>query len=96
MTIYDIHEFSSGINVETLPDRRWISRGYKVGEYMNSTLSQIPYVVERAIANDMFKVFKDRKSQKPTFMGREVRGNNGSPGWSVIAVVIASCWKTKT
>mgnify|MGYP001077956823 CR=1 FL=1 len=87
MTIYEIHEFSTGINVETLPDGRWISRGYKVGEYMNSTLPQIPLVVQRAIANKMFKVFKDRKSQKPTFVGREIRGNNGAPGWSVIAVV---------
>ena len=87
MPIYNIHEFSTGINVETLPDGRWISRGYKVGEYMNSTLPQIPYVVERAIANDLFEVSKNRKSQKPTFVGREVRGNNGAPGWSVIAVV---------
>ena len=87
MTIYDIHEFSTGIHVEKLPDGRCISRGYKVGEYMNSTLSKIPLVVERAIANKMFEVSKDRHSQKPTFVGREVRGKNGAPGWSVVAVV---------
>jgi len=87
MYTYKIHEFSTGINVEILPDGSWRSRGYKVGEYMNSTLSPIPLVVQRAIANDMFKVSKDRNSQKPTFVGREVRGNNGVPGWSVIAVV---------
>ena len=87
MHTYNIHEFSTGINVETLPDGSWRSRGYKVGEYMNSTLSQIPLVVQRAIANNLFEVSKDRKSQKPTFVGREVRGNNGAPGWSVIAVV---------
>ncbi|MDT9338446.1 hypothetical protein VV11_002815 [Trichodesmium erythraeum 21-75] len=88
MTIYYIHEFSTGINVEILPDGSWRTRGYKVGEYMNSTLSQIPLVIERAIANDLFEVSKNRKSQKPTFVGREIRGNNGAPGWSVIAVVI--------
>ena len=54
MPIYNIHEFSTGINVEKLPNGSWRSRGYKVGEYMNSTLSQTPYVVERAIANNLF------------------------------------------
>ncbi|ABG51230.1 conserved hypothetical protein [Trichodesmium erythraeum IMS101] len=87
MHTYNIHEFSTGINVEKLPDGSWRSRGYKVGEYMNLTLPQIPLVVERAIANKMFEVSKDRHSQKPTFVGREVRGNNGAPGWSVVAVV---------
>ncbi|MDE5068635.1 MAG: hypothetical protein O4751_07890 [Trichodesmium sp. St2_bin6] len=87
MPTYNIHEFSTGINVETWPDGSWISRGYKVGEYMNSTLSQIPLVVQRAIANKMFEVSKDSHSQKPTFVGREVRGKNADPAWSVVAVV---------
>ena len=87
MPTYNIHEFSTGINVEKLPDGSWRSRGYKVGEYMNLTLPQIPLVVERAIANKMFEVSKDRHSQKPTFVGREVRGKNADPAWSVVAVV---------
>ncbi|MDY6802802.1 MAG: hypothetical protein SXA11_03215 [Cyanobacteriota bacterium] len=87
MPTFLIHEFSTSINAEILPDGKWISKGYKVGEYMNSTLSQIPHVVQRAISNKMFEVSKDRKSQKPTFVGREIRGNNGEPDWSVVAVV---------
>ncbi|MDY6802803.1 MAG: hypothetical protein SXA11_03220 [Cyanobacteriota bacterium] len=87
MATYEIHEFSTGIKAEISSDGSWRSRGYKVGEYMNSTLSQIPYVVERAIANNMFAVSKDRHSQNPTFVGREIRGNNGEPDWSVVAVV---------
>lgn len=38
MFIYNIYEFSIGINVEKLFDGSWRLWGYKVGEYMNLIL----------------------------------------------------------
>lgn len=48
-----IHQFSTGIEVQNLGEGKWISRGFTSG-YMNSTLSSIPYAVERAIKNQEF------------------------------------------
>ncbi|NER02642.1 MAG: hypothetical protein F6K17_08390, partial [Okeania sp. SIO3C4] len=88
METIEIHEFSTGIIPEILPDGKWISRGFKVGEYMNLTLPQIPHSVGRAIANKGFEVSKDRNSQEPTFVGRVVLSiNNEEPDYSVVAVV---------
>ncbi|MGK7921610.1 MAG: hypothetical protein AB4080_16555 [Trichodesmium sp.] len=84
----EIHEFSTGIIPEILADGKWISRGFKVGEYMNLTLPQVPHCVARAIANKGFEVGKNRNSQKPTFVGRIVLSiNNEEPDYSVVAVV---------
>lgn len=84
----EIHEFSTGIIPEILPDGKWISRGFKVGEYMNLTLPQVPHSVGRAIANKGFEVAKDRNSKEPTFVGRVVLSTNDEePDYSVVAVV---------
>ena len=84
----EIHEFSTGIIPEILPNGQWISRGFKVGEYMNLTLPKIPYSLARAIANKGFEVGKDRHSQEPTFVGRVVLSmNDKEPDYSVVAVV---------
>lgn len=84
----EIHEFSTGIIPEILPDGKWISRGFKVGEYMNLTLSQVPHSVARAIANKAFEVGKNRNSQEPTFVGRVVLSiESGEPDYSVVALV---------
>ncbi|MGD1713072.1 hypothetical protein [Dapis sp. BLCC M172] len=84
----EIHEFSTGIVPEILPDGKWISRGFKVGEYMNLTLPQVPHSIGRVIANKGFEVGKDRNSKKPTFVGRVVLSmSSGEPDYSVVAVV---------
>ncbi|MGD1804558.1 hypothetical protein ACP6PL_03825 [Dapis sp. BLCC M126] len=84
----EIHEFSTGIIPEILPDGKWISRGFKVGEYMNLTLPKVPHSVGRAIANKGFEVGKDRNSQEPTFVGRVVLSmTKEEPDYSVVAVV---------
>lgn len=85
METIEIHEFSTGIIPEKLADGGWRSRGYKVGEYMNVTLEQIPNSIERAIANKSFEVSKDRRSEEPTFVGRVILGEDGD--WSVVSVV---------
>ncbi|MDJ0557436.1 MAG: hypothetical protein QNJ68_23905 [Microcoleaceae cyanobacterium MO_207.B10] len=88
METIEIHEFSTGIIPEILPDGKWISRGFKVGEYMNLTLPQVPHSIGRAIANKGFEVGKDRHSEKPTFVGRVVLSmTSGEPDYSVVAVV---------
>ncbi|NEO90454.1 MAG: hypothetical protein F6K56_09465, partial [Moorea sp. SIO3G5] len=79
----DIHEFSTGIKAEMTPDGGWISRGF-TGRYMNATLPQIPYTVERAIANKRFAVVEGANSNQPAVIGRVVPGE---PDWSVVAVV---------
>ncbi|NEP45216.1 MAG: hypothetical protein F6K35_40750, partial [Okeania sp. SIO2H7] len=86
METIEIHEFSTGIIPEKLPDGGWRSRGYKVGEYMNETLEKIPNNIERAIANKSFEVAKDRGSSKPTFVGRVILGEEDGD-WSVVSVV---------
>ncbi|MEM1169183.1 MAG: hypothetical protein AAGJ08_08970 [Cyanobacteria bacterium P01_H01_bin.35] len=84
----EIDEFSTGIIPEILPDGKWISRGFKVGEYMNLTLPQVPHSIGRVIANKGFEVGKDRNSKKPTFVGRVVLSmSSGEPDYSVVAVV---------
>ncbi len=86
----EIHEFSTGIIPEILPDGKWISRGFKVGEYMNLTLPQVPHSIGRVIANKGFEVGKDRNSKEPTFVGRVVLSiSSGEPDYSVVAVVIS-------
>ncbi|MGK7873617.1 MAG: hypothetical protein AB4426_10000 [Xenococcaceae cyanobacterium] len=83
-----IHEFSTGINFEITPDKKWISKGF-TGDYMNVTLKEIPYKVERAIANQLFAVVEGTTSDQPAVIGRVVRGDIelGEPDWSVVAVV---------
>ena len=76
----EIHEFSTGITPEKLADGSWVSRGF-TGQYMNSTLDEIPYAVERSIANKEFAVAEGSSSKWSTIIGREVGA------WSVLAFV---------
>ncbi len=76
----EIHEFSTGIIPEKLPDGGWVSRGF-TGNYMNSTLDEIPYAVYRSIVNKDFAVAEGTASDIPTFIGRDIEN------WSVIALI---------
>lgn len=80
-----IHEFSTGINPDGTSEN-WISRGF-TGQYMNSTLSEIPYNVERSIANDEFKVAESVDKDTPSMVGRVVLASGGANEWSVVAVI---------
>jgi hypothetical protein len=80
-----IHEFSTGINPDGTSES-WISRGF-TGQYMNSTLPEIPYNVERSIANDEFKVAESVDKDTPSMVGRVVLASGGANDWAVIAVI---------
>jgi hypothetical protein len=85
MTTIHIHEFSTGILVDgTGGAGEWRSRGFS-GEYMNSTLAEIPTPVQLAIRNREFAVAEGASSENPAIIGREVECNREA--WSVIAVV---------
>jgi hypothetical protein len=85
MTTIHIHEFSTGILVDgTGGAGKWRSRGFS-GEYMNSTLAEIPRPVQLAIKNREFAVSEGASSQNPAIIGREVEYHGEA--WSVIAVV---------
>lgn len=75
----EIHEFSTGITPEQTTIG-WVSRGF-TGRYMNSTLDEIPYAVERSIANKEFSVAEGASSDRPTIIGREI------DEWSIIAII---------
>ena len=83
MSIIDIHEFSTGINVQGTPDNWW-SVGFS-GGYMNSTLSYIPRSVQQEIAADLFYLSEFAVQKKPAIIGREVK--LGQEEWSVLAVI---------
>jgi len=80
-----IHEFSTGINPDGTSEN-WISRGF-TGRYMNCTLPEIPYNVERSIANDEFKVAESVDKDTPSMVGRVVLASGGANDWSVVAVI---------
>lgn len=87
----EIYEFSTGIRVGTLPDGTWVSRGF-TGGYMNVTLTQIPYAVERAIANKLFAALGGTETPQPAIIAREVYGQETEMQpeekcWSVIAII---------
>jgi hypothetical protein len=91
MAIIDIHEFSTGINVEGTKDS-WYSHGF-TGYSMNSTLASIPEAVRQEIAADLFELAESSIQQTPALIGREVKLNNEqyNEQWSVLAVV-NSAW----
>ncbi|MGK7873618.1 MAG: hypothetical protein AB4426_10005 [Xenococcaceae cyanobacterium] len=78
-----IHEFSTGIKLETTSKGEWIFQGF-TEEYINVTLEAIPKEVERAIANQLFALVEGITTNQPAAIGRVIPGN---PDWSVIAVV---------
>ena len=77
-----INEFSTGINV-VRTEGGWLSGGFTLG-YMNSTMTEIPQTVERAIANKLFAVAEAQGSDKPAIIGRVVPGTSD---WSVVAII---------
>ena len=83
MSTIEIHEFSTGINVQGTPDNWW-SVGFS-GGYMNSTLSYIPRSVQQEIAADLFYLSEFAVQEKPAIIGREVK--LGQEEWSVLAVI---------
>ena len=91
-TNIEIHEFSTGIKPDRDSEGNWISRGF-TGGYMNCTLPEIPYNVERAIANKLFAVVEGYTTEQPAVIGRVVTAIPDSPNqegkldWSVVAIV---------
>ncbi|MFL0705222.1 hypothetical protein AB7291_06840, partial [Cylindrospermopsis raciborskii UAM/DH-ZRr] len=81
--IYEIHEFSTGIQFEQRGNS-WVSTGF-TGRYMNSTMGEIPKVVERSIANEEFALVEGSSTEKPAIIARIL--GSGDDIWSVIAVV---------
>ncbi len=85
MATIQIHEFSTGILVDSTGTAgEWKSLGFS-GEYMNSTLAKIPTPVQLAIRHREFALAEGASSQNPAIIGREVEYNGEA--WSVIAVV---------
>jgi hypothetical protein len=79
----EIHEFSTGILVEGNQDN-WFSRGF-TGQYMNTTLAEIPPLIQQAISNKEFAVTERAFSDQPALIAREL--DNEQEKWSVIAVI---------
>ncbi|NCR25142.1 MAG: hypothetical protein GPJ25_01375, partial [Microcystis aeruginosa LE13-04] len=79
MSTIEIHEFSTGINVQGTPDNWW-SVGFS-GGYMNSTLTSISKAVQQDIAADLFYLSEFAVQKKPAIIGREVK--LGQEEWSV-------------
>lgn len=85
MQLVEIHEFSTGIKVQTLGGGSWVSCGF-TGRYMNQTIANIPEEVERSIANREFAVSEGAYTDEPAIIARVVPQVNGS-WWGVVAVV---------
>lgn len=83
-TAIEIYEFSTGIQVERMPDGGWRSQGF-AGEYMNKTINPIPLPVQSAISNREFAVAEGASRDDPAILGREVSYNGEV--WSVVAIV---------
>ena len=87
---WEIHEFSTGINVQPLSNDGWVSTGF-TGRFMNQTLVSIPIEVERAIANQEFAVLEGSCSDGPAIIAKNIPLDNqtisGKTFYSVVAVV---------
>jgi hypothetical protein len=76
-----VGEFSTGIVADG--DREsWVSRGF-TGQFMNSSIGQVPELVENAIANKLFVTTGGR--DRPAMIGRILRGQTEK--YAVVAVV---------
>ncbi|MGI0483670.1 hypothetical protein ACN4EE_23175, partial [Geminocystis sp. CENA526] len=80
----EIHEFSTGIVIETKADGSWFSRGF-TGKYMNQTIEPIPTPIQEAISNRLFAIAEGASSDTPAIIGREVESKGEI--WSVVAIV---------
>lgn len=84
MQTIEIHEFSTGIRPEQTLDGEWVSLGF-TGKYMNSTLTEIPPIVERSISNREFAVTEGASSEQPAIIERVLTTEVET--WSVVAIV---------
>lgn len=81
-----IHEFSTGINFDRLPNGGWVSKGF-TGRYMNNTLAEVPVTVQRAISNKLFEVGEGASSEEAAIIGRVIPRDEDNSGYSVIAII---------
>jgi len=88
METVEIHEFSTGIRVDYIAGGgyQWISRGF-TGQWMNSTLAQIPDAVDQSIKNEQFAVSGAVSLQNPAIVGRVVFDSQYQEHWSVVALI---------
>ena len=85
-----IYEFSTGIDIEWLPDNRWCSKGFTVA-WRNNTFGNtygqlgIPAGLDAAIRNRQFEV----RAPEPevAVVGRVVQHQGDPEIWAVVAVV---------
>jgi|LakMenE01Jun11ns_1017448.scaffolds.fasta_scaffold9887364_2 hypothetical protein len=82
MKTIEIHEFSTGIEIQGTPDNWW-SQGF-IG-YMNSTLQEIPAEIQHSISNRLFEVGYSNATNNPAIIAREVEEKGDA--WSIVAVV---------
>ncbi|BAQ64804.1 hypothetical protein [Geminocystis sp. NIES-3709] len=80
----EIHEFSTGIVIETKADDSWFSRGF-TGKYMNQTIDPLPNPIQEAISNRLFAIAEGAFTDTSAIIGREVESRGEI--WSVVAVV---------
>ncbi|MBW4676614.1 MAG: hypothetical protein KME52_22150 [Desmonostoc geniculatum HA4340-LM1] len=85
-----IHQFSTGIDVESTEDGQWLSLGF-TGRWKNETHT-VPTNIELAVKKDNFK---GRSGLNPAIIGRVVTGGKNE-FWSVVAVVTKGRDKTRT
>ncbi len=81
--IIEIHEFSTGIQVDGTPEN-WVSLGF-TGNYINSTIESVPTLVQNAIASKYFAVAEGASTDEPAVIGRELKSQDHE--YSVVAVV---------
>jgi hypothetical protein len=87
MSIIEIHEFSTGVKVQSSQVLWWVE-DYTEEDFMNCTLEPIPDVVYQAIDEELLKIPcfpKSLNPQKFVIIGREVK--NKKEAWSIIAVI---------
>lgn len=86
MTTIEIHEFSTAIDYDSFQQNWWV-KSYQSG-FMNSTLDEIPELIDEAIENGLFKIpYYSQNSDEPVIIGREIKHKREA--WSMIAVISA-------
>ncbi|MFN6535605.1 MAG: hypothetical protein RM021_004445 [Nostoc sp. EkiNYC01] len=87
---HTIHQFSTGIDVESTEDGQWLSLGF-TGRWKNETHT-VPTNIDLAVKKDNFK---GRSGSNLAIIGRVVTGGKNE-FWSVVAVVTKGRDKTRT
>jgi hypothetical protein len=87
MSIIEIHEFSTGVKVQSSQVLWWVE-DYTEEDFMNCTLEPIPDVVYQAIDEELLKIPyfpQNLDPQEFVIIGQEVK--NKKEAWSIIAVI---------